>query len=165
MLEILGLIVTKPHDFNWEWSVKAFLSHLALGYIFSLIFYLVVIRFFASWNDYIFKPGPDSKKKPLTVFGAALLTAFWGGVISVFVDIDHAVLFFGKEYGRPWHKPLAAFAAVVAIFTFARLIKWRLDKSFNHVEELKRVHGNLLWCVLSLCVVLHVAEDYLVKWF
>lgn len=150
MSQILGLI-TVPHDFDLQWSVKAFLSHFALGYIFSLIFYLAVMRLFVPWSK--------------EIWNVSRCVAFWGAFISVAVDADHIVLLFGREYGRPWHKPLAAFAAVVAVFTFVRLIRRRLDKSFNHVEEIKRVRGNLLLCVLSSCVVLHVAEDYFVKWF
>ena len=150
MLEILGFIAM-PKDFNLEWSVKAFLSHFALGYIFSFFFYLGIIRLFIPWSR--------------DVFSACLCVAFWGAWISVGIDLDHVVMLFGKEYGRPWHKPIGVIAAAIATFTFARLIRWRLDKSFDHVNEIGRVKRNLLWCVLASCLVLHVLEDYLLGWF
>lgn len=145
--------LTKPDNFDLQWTVKAFLSHFALGYLFSLVVYLLLIRFFTCW------------KKQIRDY--ARFVALVGGFASVMIDFDHVVLLFGDDYGRPWHKTAAYISGFVAILIVIRLFsirnKCRTEYSQNY--RIKSADRYLLCLIVALCIILHVLEDYLLGWF
>lgn len=146
--ELLAFI-SKPSDFNLEWTVKAILSHFALGYLFALIFYIGVMRFFLPFRREIFR--------------RALFIAFIGALLSVGIDADHFVRIFGVPYGRHWHKFWAVVAlAAVLLAPFKQwLLSWRFWPQWARTL-LRRPIELQAW---SLCIILHVLEDYYVGWF
>ena len=152
MIDLLAFL-SKPDNFDLQWTVKAFLSHFALGYIFSLFLYLLLIRLFAKWT-----------KKVLYY---ALFVALVGAFASVVIDADHIVLLFGDDYGRPWHKPMAFISGTVAVLIIVRLLsirnKCRIEYAQNY--RIKSADKHLLFLIVAFCIILHVLEDYLLGWF
>lgn len=150
-MEALIAFITKPKDFDWEWTTKAILSHFALGYWFSLISYPVLMRFFSKINKKI-------------LFNALWVSLF-GGVASVLIDLDHFPLFIGEEKTRFLHPFFGAVSAAVALFTLLRLVIWFLDKFHKKEINLKRTHWNICALVWAGCFILHIVEDYTLGWF
>ena len=51
----------------------------------------------------------------------ALYISFCGGLAAVFIDLDHATLFFGHKDGRVAHAPLLVLACLVGGYCLARI--------------------------------------------
>lgn len=137
MEEVFLGLITKPKGFDLEWTVKAICSHFTIGYFLSLLVYL---RF----------------RKSLF---PSLLVALIGGSISVLIDIDHVVYFFGIAHGRPLHIPYAI--ASLIIFCFPKLLAQRLSK----IKILSGIDIILAVRIWSLCILFHILEDYTIAWF
>ncbi|GEM_PF-2141269 len=153
-MEDLLVFLTLPEDFDLQWTVKAVFSHFSVGYIISVLFYLGWMRLFAPLN-----------KKNLY---ESLVIAPLSGLVSLLIDADHIVMFFGqeKEYSRPAHPLVALIAALIIWNTTWRLVElfWEA-KVYKKSIDIKAVRLNTVVWIWSLCLVAHVAEDYLIGWF
>lgn len=146
--------LTKPDNFDLQWTVKAVCCHFTVGYFLSLLFYLFWMRLFVRF----------SKK----IFLVAFAIAFLFGIASFLLDIDHIVMLFGEEseYSRPVHKWAAGFAGLAILTTTYFLVKdWWVCTICKDNINIKRLKICILVWILSLCWIVHVVEDYTLGWF
>lgn len=145
--------LTKPDNFNLQWTFEAICSHFTVGYVLSLVFYLFWMRLFVRF----------SKK----IFDDSFFVAFVGGLASLVIDADHAVMFFGQEseYSRPLHLTFALMSWVAVMATTLKLIICRLDMAYQKNVDMKRVVVNIFVWIISIDWIVHVIEDYTLGWF
>lgn len=150
----LTAFITKPDNFDLQWTVKAICSHFTVGYVLSLVSYLFWMRLFVQFT-----------KK---IFYQSLFIAFVGGLASLAIDADHVVMFFGweSEYSRPWHPWLAGFASLAIFVTTCFLVKswWECTICERNINIKWLIISILVW-ILSLDWIVHVVEDYTLGWF
>lgn len=170
---------------DWEWSVKAFLSHFALGDFLGLLVTLLIVfsarRLGAAqvsrW-DYRRLQKEDKKKKPrfftwirrgvervclggrheslfLDPLSFAFRVAFFSGLIANVIDTDHVLMFYGGP-DRLIHKPACVIAAVIVVYCLARMFRCKDEYSIRRYA---------LWLCLALSIIVHVVEDYALGWF
>lgn len=174
--------VTELRNPIWDlkWSVMAFLSHFALGYLLGLLTASLIML--VSWYFKAKKmTGSDldliwSKRDSSTFFERvrnwiekvclgrslvgdsfpfALRVAFWSAVVANLIDVDHALLSYGGP-DRIFHPLVFVLAALVFIYCGARMIWLRTEYSIRRYT---------FWFCLALSLVVHVVEDYTLGWF
>lgn len=125
---------------DWSWTVRAFLSHFAMGFLIAWLLYLVLSNFLL---------------KHLTKldFYQALFVGFIGAWFSVVIDIDHLVLFLGWEYSRPLHLPVLFLSCLAVSYFLLKIFRGTLAEK------------NLCWMIWAICAIAHVAEDFWPNWF
>lgn len=168
---------------DWEWSITAFLSHFALGFLLGLLATLLIVAIsrlrgvsrVSKWdlrrmrragkNPSVFTRvrgwierfcfGRRHEALFLDLFSFALRVAFFSGLIANLIDVDHAPMFYGGP-DRILHWPVFALAIPTVLYCGARILRSR-------DEYLVRLYA--LWFCLAFSDIAHVLEDYLLGWF
>lgn len=136
-----------------EWAVKAFLSHFGLGVLTALILCLIFERVTIV---------AEHRKG----FTWACVVGFWGGMVSVGIDIDHIVLLLGATYSRPLHWPVLGIICVpVIILGGFTLLMFALIKKARDPNDALFVRRLIYAVCLCVCLAVHVIEDFTLGWF
>ncbi|MDP1719265.1 MAG: hypothetical protein Q8L24_02465 [bacterium] len=187
IVHVLEKPVTELRDPIWslEWSTKAFLSHFALGFLLGLLISSLVMflsRYFkvakiCKWDFRRVKRREKNATFFLRIrywierrcfgrryqallfcdaFSFSLRVAFFSAVVANLIDLaDHWPLFYGLP-DRLLHPPGIVLATFIAIYCIARIVRQR-------GECFVRLY--VFWLCLSLSIIAHVLEDYLLGWF
>lgn len=145
-----------------EQIITKSLAHFALG------FWVTFVVCGAIWFIFFNKKLVHTRYPPnhylwlQSLLSPVIFIAFVGGVANSLVDADHLLLLLGGTNGRILHIPFLIAAIAVSV-----IFGWKLVAIYQrgYPMEVSEIHISLLAFGISISVISHIAEDYLLGWF